>query len=92
MSPRSIEVTWGPPVADVDDVTGYVISYDGEESFADGGSETVDQSTTSTTINGLEEFVNYDITVQAVYSTTNVLSSSVRVMTWSDGKYCNIST
>ena len=86
MSPRSIEVTWDPPVADVDDVTGYVISYDGVEIFAGDGSETVDQSTTSTTINGLEEFVRYDITVQAVYNTINVPSSSVRVMTLSDGK------
>jgi len=92
LSPRSIEVTWDPPAANVDDVTGYVISYDGVESFADDGSEAVDQSTTSTTINGLEEFVSYDITVQAVYSTINLLSSSVRVMTWPDGKYCNIGT
>ena len=87
MSPRSIEVTWDPPVANVDDVTGYVISYDGVESFADDGSETVNQSSTSTTINGLEEFVSFDITVLAVYNTINVLSSSVRVMTWSAGKY-----
>ena len=86
LSPRSIEVTWDPPVANVDDVTGYVISYDGVEIFAGDGSETVDQSTTSTTINGLEEFISYDITIQAMYSTINVPSSSRIVMTWSDGK------
>ena len=86
MSPHSIEVTWDPPVADVDDVTGYVISYDGVESFADDGSVSVSRSTNRATINGLEEFVRYDITVQAVYSTFNVPSSSVRVMTLSDGK------
>ena len=87
MSPRSIEVTWDPPVANVDDVTGYFISYDGVESFADDGSKTIDRLTTSTTINGLEEFVSYDITVQAVYNTINVLSSSISMMTWSAGKY-----
>ena len=86
MSPHSIEVTWDPPVADVDDVTGYVISYDGVESFADDGSVSVSRSTNRATINGLEEFVRYDITVQAVYNTFNVPSSSVRVMTLSDGK------
>ena len=86
MSPRSIEVTWDPPVANVDDVTGYVISYDGVEGFADDGSETVDQSRTSTTINGLQEFVSYDITVQAVFGPISVLSTSLRIMTKSDGK------
>jgi len=87
LSPRSIEVTWDPPVANVDDVTGYVISYDGVERFADDGSETVDQSRTSTTINGLQEFVRYDITVQAVYKTITVSSSMLREMTWSDRKW-----
>jgi len=70
----------------VDDVTGYVISYDGVESFADDGSVSVSRSTNRATINGLEEFVRYDITVLAVFSTVNVPSSSVRVMTLSDGK------
>jgi len=70
----------------VDDVTGYVISYDGVEVFANDGSILVSRSTTSTAINGLEEFVRYDITVQAVFSTVYVPSSSVRVMTLSDGK------
>ena len=85
MSPRSIEVTWDPPVANVDDVTGYVISYDGVENFADDGSVSVGRMT-STTVDGLEEFVSYDIIVLAVYNAINVLSRSVRVMTWSDGK------
>jgi len=86
LSSRSFEVTWDPPVANVDDVAGYVISYDGEESFADDGSETVDQSRTSTTINGLEEFVSYDITVQAVFGPINVPSTTLTIMTRSDGK------
>ena len=87
LSPHSIEVTWDPPVANVDDVDGYIISYDGVEFFADDDSKTVGRSSTRDIINGLEEFVNYDITVLAVYNTLNVsTTSSVRVMTWSDGK------
>ena len=86
LSPRSIEVRWDPPVDDVDDVTGYVISYDGVEGFADDGSVSVSRFTNRATINGLEEFVRYDITVQAVYNSVNVPTSSVRVMTLSDGK------
>jgi len=57
------------------------------ESFADDGSETVDQPTTSTTINGLEEFAIYDITVQVVYrGRSGFLSNTVTVITFSDGK------
>ena len=87
MSPHSIEVTWDPPVANVDDVDGYIISYDGVEGFADDNSVTVGRSSTRATIDELEEFVSYDITVQAVYNTINApTTSSVRVMTWSDSK------
>ena len=87
LSPRSIEVTWDPPVANVDDVTGYIVSYDGIEDFADDDSVSVGRSSTRATIDRLEEFVSYDITVQAVYNTINVsTTSSVRVMTWSDSK------
>ena len=87
LSPRSIEVTWDPPVANVDDVTGYVISYDGVERFADDDSVSVSRTTTSSTVDGLEEFVSYDITVQAVYIRISISSASLRVMTWSDGKW-----
>ena len=82
-------VTWDPPGANVDDLTGYVISYDGVESFAIGSSVSVSRTATSTTVNGLEEFVRYDITVQVVYNSVAVLSNTVRVMTWSAGKYCH---
>ena len=85
LSPHSIEVTWDPPAV-VDEVTGYAISYDGVEVFANDGSVSVNRSTNRAIINGLEEFIRYDITVQAVYNTINVPSSSVRVMTLSDGK------
>ncbi|XP_065903762.1 protein sidekick-1-like [Dysidea avara] len=85
LSPRSIEVTWDPPVANADDVIGYIISYDGVEDFADDASETVSRSPTRATIDELEEFVSYDITVQAMYNTANVpTTSAVRVMTLPD--------
>ena len=86
MSPRSIEVTWDPPVANIDNVTGYVISYDGVESFAIDNSVTVNRTTTSVTISGLEEFVNYDVMVEAVYDIVTLSSNTVRVVTWSAGK------
>ena len=86
MSPRSIEVTWDPPVANVGDVDSYIISYDGVESFAIDNSVTVNRTTTSVTISGLEEFVNYDVMVEAVYDTVAISSNTVRVVTWSAGK------
>ena len=86
LSPRSIEVTWDPPVANIDDVIGYVISYDGMERFADDDNVSVSRTTSSITVDGLEEFVRYDIAVQAVYIGINISSASLRVMTWSDGK------
>ena len=86
MSPRSIEVTWDPPVANVDDVTGYLISYNGVESFAVDNSVSVNRTTTSVTFSGLEEFVNYDVMVEAVYDTVAISSNTVRVVTWSAGK------
>ena len=86
MSPRSIEVTWDPPVANVDDVTGYLISYNGVESFAVDNSVSVNRTTTSVTISGLEEFVNYDVMVEAVYDIVTLSSNTVRVVTWSAGK------
>jgi len=90
LSSTNIRVTWDP-LSTLSLVTNYIISYDGDESFADDGSETVDQSTTSTTIYVLEEFVIYEITVQAVYSGGNgPLSNVVREITYSDGK-CLIS-
>ncbi|XP_065904893.1 uncharacterized protein [Dysidea avara] len=84
LSPRSIEVTWDPPEAYINDVSAYIILYNGTEGFADDGIVTVNRSSTRAIINGLEEFVSYDITVQAVYDARNIPSNPVRVMTWSD--------
>ena len=87
MSPRSIEVIWDPPVANTDNVIGYTILYDGVESFANSGNVSVNESVFSVTISGLEEFVNYNVTVQAVYDGAICVASSnpVRVQTYSDG-------
>jgi len=87
LSPCSIEVTWDPPVANTDDVIGYTILYNGVESFANRGNVSVNESLFRVTISGLEEFVNYDVTVQAVYdgATSVVSSDPVRVQTYSDG-------
>ena len=86
MSPRSIEVTWNPPLTNFGDVDGYIVSYNGVESFAVDNSVTVNRTTTSATISGLEEFVNYDVMVEAVYDTVAISSNTVRVVTWSAGK------
>ena len=86
MSPRSIEVTWDPPIANV---TGYVISYDGVENFADDGNVSVGRTTTSSIITGLEEFVDYAIRVQAVFGLISVYPASIRITTWSDSKLNN---
>jgi len=63
-----------------------MISYDPVESFADDGSVLVDRSSTRSTIDGLEQFVSYDITVLVVYDGIRVPAIAERVMTWSDGK------
>ena len=86
LSSTSIRVTWNPLPA-LSLVTNYIISYDGVESFADDDSVIVGKSSTRAIINGLEEFVSYDITTQAVYSKRRgPLSIAVRVITLSDGK------
>ena len=56
------------------------------ENFVNDGSIKVDASPTRATVNELEEFFQYDITVLAEYNTIEVPSSSMRVMTWSDSK------
>ena len=90
LSSTSIRVTWDP-LSTLSSVTNYIISYDGVANFVHDGSETVDQSSTSATINGLEEFVSYDIIVQAAYGErSGPLSVAVRVRTFSDGKCMNL--
>jgi len=85
LSPRSIEVTWDPPVANMGDVNNYIISYFDLETFADNNITSVGSSSTTTNITGLEEFVSYNVTVTAVYPSGGVSSIPVRVQTYSDG-------
>jgi len=79
-------VTWNSLSA-VSLVTDYRISYNGVENFAPDGNKTVDRSSTTAIIEGLEEFASYDATVQAVYSGRNgPLGAGNRVITLSDSK------
>jgi len=56
--------------------------------FADEGSTTVPSTTATYDIDGLEEFVTYDITVNAVFGNTPGLPSDVVTLrTLSDSKY-----
>ena len=86
LSSTSIRVTWDSLSA-ISLVTDYMISYNGVENFAPDGSAIVDRSSTTAIIDGLEEFVSYDITVQAMYGGRNgPLGIARRVTTLSDGK------
>ena len=86
LTPRSVEVTWN--VSSSPDVTGYLILYTTNAEYTSGGSATVNgRSTTSHTLNNLEESIFYTITVQA--TTSNIRSgnsTAVSVTTYTDGK------
>ena len=87
LSPRSIRITWTPPISTAT-ITGYTIVWDTREDFADDGSTTVTSNTTTYDIDGLEEFVTYDITVNAVHGNTpGPPSDVVTLRTLSDSKY-----
>ena len=65
---HSVKVTWDSPNANAELITSYIVSYNAVESFTDdGGNLTVNATNNNTTIDGLEKFISYDITVQAVY-------------------------
>ena len=84
---RSVEVTWSHFSSS--DVTGYLISYTTNASYASGGSVTVNGgSTTSGTLTNLEEDTLYTITVQATTSDNRMSANSneVSVRTYTDGK------
>ena len=62
---RSVRVTWTAPLSS-SEVTGYLISYNTIASYASNGTVMVNgSSTTSGTINNLEEGTTYTITVQS---------------------------
>jgi len=86
LSPRSIRITWTPPIVTAT-ITGYTIVWDAREDFADDNSTTVTSTTTTYDIDGLEEFVTYDITVNAIFSNTPGPSDVITLRTLSDSKY-----
>ena len=87
LTPRSVEVTWS--ASSSTDVTGYLISYTTTASYTSGGSERVNQRTTTRgNLNNLEESTTYTITVRATTSDNrmSVNSNAVSVTTYADGK------
>ena len=83
LTPRSVEVTW--TLSSSPDVTGYIISYTTTALYTSGGSERVN-ITTRGTLNNLEEYTTYTITVQATTSHYGDNSGAVSVTTYTDGK------
>ena len=82
LTPYSVKVTWNQ----LSDVTGYLISY---TNTANNSSVTVNVgSTTSYTLNNLEQNTQYIITVQATTSGNrmSVKGNEVSVTTYADGK------
>ena len=87
LTPRSVEVTW--TISSSPNVTSYIISYTTTASYTSGGSERVNQQTTTRgTLNNLEEGTTYTITVQAITSDNRVSvnSNAVSVTIYTDGK------
>ena len=77
--PRSVEITW--TLSSSSEVTGYLISYTTDASYADDGSVMVrSNSSTSGTLSNLEEGTDYTITVQAT-SDNNIMSGSSNAVT-----------
>ena len=87
LSPRTINVTWDL-LSNLSFIISYIISYNSVESFANAGSLLVDKSSANAAIDGLEEFVSYNVSVQAVYGGGGLGPASIplRVITWSDGE------
>ena len=87
LASRSVKVTW--VLSSLNDVTGYLISYNTTVSYASGGSVTVNGgSTTSYTLASLEEDTLYTITVQVITSDNrrSANSNKVSIRTYTDGK------
>ena len=87
LSIRSVDVTW--TLSTSPDVIGYLISYTTTASYTSGGTMMVSgSSTTSGTLNNLEEGTTYTIIVQATTS-NNIRSGNsneVTVTTYTAGK------
>ena len=91
LTPSSIKVAWNVIYNSKlqDCITGYIISYFTRASYTNGGSIYVDDvSRTYRILTNLEEYTEYDITLQVISNTGVVHSSnSITVTTYSDGKY-----
>ena len=83
MTARSVEVTWDSfPVSS--SVTGYLISYTTNASYASNGNVPVnDVNATSYNLTNLEEYTIYTITVQAT-SSSGMSDNSKEVLVTTD--------
>ena len=90
LTPSSIKVTWNVIYNSKfqDCITGYNISYFTQASYTNGGSIYVDDvSHTYHILKNLEEYTEYEITLQVISNTGVVHSSNnVTVTTYSDSK------
>ena len=86
LTPRSVEVTW--TVSSSSGVTGYLISYTTTAEYTSGGNVTVNGgSTTSHTLNNLEENTLYAIGVRGTANDDRMSGNVVvSVTTYTDGK------
>ena len=87
LTPRSVEVTWSHSFSS--NVTGYLILYTTNASYASDGSVMVDGGSTNHTLTNLEEDTLYTITVHAIIdgNRASANSNEVSVRTYTDGKW-----
>ena len=85
LSSTSIEVTWSPATTvDVNLITGYNVVYDSNVKFVNEDSVTT--TATNFLLTSLEEYVTYNIRVQAVYNDVpGLFSNPVRETTRAAG-------
>lgn len=85
LSPTSIEVIWDiPATVNTDTITNYIVVYNANVDFVSEANVTA--NVTRTELTGLEEFVTYNIRVQAVYNDTpGLFSQTVSATTESTG-------
>ena len=86
LTSRSVEVTWEQSTSS--DITGYLISYTTDASYASDGNVTViGGDTISHILSDLEENTPYSIAIQAIRNgIISVSSNEVSVTTYTDSK------
>ena len=94
VSPTSIMVTWDivPPIDQNGVTTMYEVLYEPQETFGGAiGPLTSTSTAMSLLLTGLEEFVNYNISVRAYTSVgAGPYSEDITEMTSEDGEFCLI--